>query len=253
MHWNDDGIVLAARRHGETSAVLHLLTRSHGRHGGLVRGGAGRRMRGLLQPGNELTVEWRGRLAEHLGSFTLELKASRAAALLDDAARLCAVSAACALTEAALPEREPHAPLYDAFVALLDALADGDTAAWPAVYVRWELGLLAELGFGLDLGECAASGATEDLTHVSPKSGRAVSAAAARPYRDALLRLPSFLAAGRGGPPAADSAADIRDGMALTGFFLERHVFGPQHQALPPARGRLLERFSGRVPRPPAS
>ncbi|HUN50408.1 MAG TPA: DNA repair protein RecO [Candidatus Sulfotelmatobacter sp.] len=240
MHWTDAGIVLAARKHGETSAVLSLLTRQHGRHAGLVRGGAGRRLKGVLQAGNELSVEWRGRLSEHLGTFAVELQAANAALLLDDALRLAGLAAACAMAEAALPEREPHGPLYDAFRVLLASLVAGD-ADWPRVYARWELGLLAELGFGLDLSHCAATGAVDDLTHVSPKTGRAVSAAAARPYADRLFRLPGFFINQGGGN---DAAAELRDGFALTGFFLERYVFSPHRQKMPPARTRLVERFS---------
>ncbi len=241
MQWSDDGIVLAARKHGESAAIVSLLTRAHGRHLGLVRGGAGRRQRGALQPGNEVRATWRARLAEHLGVFEIELSAARAAAVLDDPLRLAALSAACALADAALAEREPHPALLEAFRVLLGVLSGAD--AWPAVYVRWELGLLSELGFGLDLTACAATGATTDLTHVSPKSGRAVSAAAALPYADKLLVLPSFLAGPAGGPPANDARTDVRHGLDLTGYFLERYVFRPD-RGMPPARDRFVARFS---------
>jgi DNA repair protein RecO (recombination protein O) len=241
MHWVDDGIVLAARKHGETSVVLSLLTRLHGRHAGLVRGGVGRRLKGVLQAGNEVGVEWRGRLSEHLGTYAVELQASHAAVLLDDPLRLAGLSAACALTEAAVPEREPHTPLYDAFRVLLESLTTDD-ASWPTVYARWELGLLAELGFGLDLSQCAVTGVVEGLTHVSPKTGRAVSAAAARPYMDRLFRLPGFFVNQQ--TATADEGAELRDGFALTGFFLERYVFSPNRQKMPAARDRLVERFS---------
>jgi DNA repair protein RecO (recombination protein O) len=184
MQWRDDGIVLAVRKHGETGAVVSLLTRAHGRHAGLVRGGAGRRQRGVLQAGNEVHAEWRARLAEHLGSYTVELTRARAAELLALPAPLAGLSAACAVLEATLPEREPHAPLYDALAVLLDALAASE--AWPAVYVRFELGLLQELGFGLDLQACAMTGATEGLAYVSPRSGRAVTAEAAAPWKEKL-------------------------------------------------------------------
>ncbi len=240
MQWTDDGIVVAARRHGESAAIVALLTRTHGRHLGLVRGGAGRRQRGVLQPGNEVRATWRGRLAEHLGAYQIELTVARAAAVLDEPLQLAALSAACGLTDAALAEREPHPALFDAFRVLLAALP-GDPA-WPAVYVRWELGLLGELGFGLDLARCAVTGATEGLTHVSPKSGRAVSAEAAEPYLDKLLVLPSFL--GRG-PPANDPDSDVAHGLALTGYFLERYVFA-HGLGMPPARDRFVARFSGR-------
>ncbi len=239
MHWNDDGIVLSARRHGETSAVVTLLTRGHGRHAGLLRGGAGRRLRGILQPGNEVAAEWRARLAEHLGTFAVEPGQARAAGLLDHPARLAALAAACAVTEAALPEREPHPALFDALRVLLDALADGET--WPAVYVRWEMGLLQELGFGLDLSRCAATGDADDLAYVSPKSGRAVSRAAAEPYKHRLLPLPAFLLGVQTGLP---DAGDLKNGLALTGYFLDRHIFAGRNTTAPPARHRLVEKFS---------
>ena len=240
MHWSDDGIVLSARPHGESSVVLQLLTRARGRHAGLVRGGQGKRARGLYQPGNLVAANWSARLADHLGNYTCELVESHAARVLDAPARLAALSAAAAVSESALPEREPHAACFEGFLALLEALP-GDH--WAEVYVRWELALLAELGFGLDLESCAAGGANDQLAYVSPKSGRAVSLAAGEPYRDKLLTLPGFLA-GRGG----GGVEEVEQGLTLTGFFLERHVFAPHHRDLPPARRRLAERF----PAPPA-
>lgn len=244
MHWSDEGIILSRRRHGETAAVVSLLTRSHGRHAGLVRGGGGRRAGGLLQPGNEVAAEWRARLPEHLGTWQLDAKRAVAAEFLDDPLRLAALASACALADTALPEREPHRSVYEGFRVLLGALTANDPT-WPPVYVRWELGLLAELGFGLDLERCAATGTESELTHVSPKSGRAVSAAAARPYGGRLLPLPAFLANGRGSTAANDSAADLRDGLALTEFFLERHVYAPHQRKLPAARARLVARLTG--------
>jgi len=237
VEWADEGIVLSARRHGESAAVVHLLTRAHGRHAGLVRGGAGPRGRGLYQTGNRVSARWRARLAEHLGAFTGELIQAHAAALIDDPLRLSALSAACAVADATLPERQPYPTLFDALAALIDTL-HGSTQ-WPAAYVRWELGLLDVLGFGLDLGACAATGRNDDLAYVSPKTGRAVSLAAGAPYRDRLLPLPGFLI-GRGG---ADAAA-VRDGLRLTGWFLDRHVFAPHNRRMPPARERFVERFS---------
>lgn len=239
MYWSDDGIVLSVRRHGETSAVVTLLTRRHGRHAGLVRGGAGRRLRGILQPGNEVSAEWRARLAEHLGTFAVEPGRARVAELLDDPARLAALAAACAVTEASLPEREPHPALFDALRVLLDSLADGET--WPAVYVRWEMGLLQELGFGLDLSRCAATGDVDDLAYVSPKSGRAVSRTAAEPYKHRLLPLPAFLLGARTGLP---DDTDLKNGLTLTGYFLDRHIFAGRNTTAPPARHRLVEKFS---------
>jgi DNA repair protein RecO (recombination protein O) len=233
IEWSDEGIVLSARRHGESAAIVSLLTRGHGRHVGLVRGGAGRRARGLYEPGNRVTAAWRARLAEHLGHYACELAESRAALLLDDAARLAGLAAATALVDAALPEREPHARLFEGLDGFIARLCDG--AGWPAAYVRFELDLLADLGFGLDLARCAVTGSADDLTYVSPKSGRAVSAAAAAPYRDRLLPLPRFLTSS-----ATDTAvpsADILAGLRLTGFFLEQHAFS--HQPSSPGRGRL--------------
>ena len=235
MHWTDDGIVLSARAHGESSVVVQLLTRHQGRHAGLVRGGQGKRARGVFQPGNLVAANWSARLADHLGNYTCELVEAHAAGVLDDPNRLAALSAAAAVSETALPEREPHPACFEGFLALLTALP-GDH--WAEVYVRWELALLAELGFGLDLESCAAGGANDQLAYVSPKSGRAVSLAAGEPYRDKLFPLPGFLI-GRGG----GGTDEVEQGLALTGFFLERHVYAPHHRDLPPARRRLAERF----------
>ena len=221
MDWTDDGIVLSARKHGESAAVVHLMTRAHGRHAGLVRGGGGRRMRGVLQPGNQVRCVWRARLQEHLGHFTVELVRSRAAVLLDERLPLTALSAACALVDSMFPEREAHPGVHDDLLELFDALARPDT--WSAAYVRWEIVLLRELGFGLDLGSCAATGVRHDLVWVSPKSGRAVSADAGRPYRDRLLPLPGFLI---GDAPAR--AADVMAGLRLTGHFLATATTTPQ-------------------------
>ncbi len=239
MNWSDEGYVLSVRRHGEAAAIVNLLTREHGRHAGLVRGGAGRRLRGVLQPGNLVAAEWRGRLAEHLGSYTVEGMRDHAAGLLSDGNRLAGLTAAAAVTEAALPEREAHLAVHDGFAALLAALAG--TPNWAAIYVRFELGLLAELGFGLDLSHCAATGSTEDLAYVSPRSARAVSREAAAPYKEKLLPLPAFLL-----PEAGESLArqDILDGLKLTGYFLQSAVFAPHNQPLPMARERLVERIS---------
>lgn len=236
MEWSDDGLMLAVRPHGESGAVAHLLTRSHGRHAGLVHGGQSKSARAALQPGNALHVDWRARLADQLGSFSkLELTRAHAAAFLHDPVRLEALNAACALAEAALPERQPHPACFAALSALLHAL---EAESWPSVFVHFELALLRDLGFGLDLTVCAATGTTEDLVWVSPKSGRAVSGAAGEPYRDKLLRLPAFLVEGGEGDAEA-----VRAGLRLTGFFLLRHVLEPRRAALPAARGRMLERL----------
>jgi DNA repair protein RecO (recombination protein O) len=236
MQWTDEGIVLSCRRHGENAAVLMLLTVEHGRHAGLVRGATGGRLRGALQPGNELRATWRARLSEHLGTYTVEPGHARAGLVLGDRRRLAGLSAVCAVAEAVLPEREAHPVLHAATAALLGAIEHG-IPDWPAAYVRWELGLLQDLGFGLDLSRCAATGSTEDLIYVSPKSARAVSADAGSAYADKLLPLPGFLL-GRQGGPTDDSA--VADGLTLTGFFLERYLLS--HRAgTPPARARLVE------------
>lgn len=236
IEWRDSAFVLSARRHGESAQIVELLTRAHGRHLGLVRGGQSPRRRGVLQPGNAVAACWRGRLAEHLGALSVEPVRAHAAQLLDDPLRLAALTAAAALLSATLPEREPHGDVFAAFAALIEAL---DSAPdWPARYVLWERDLLAALGFGLDLSRCAASGATEDLLYVSPKSGRAVSRAAGLPYHDKLLPLPAFL--WRPTPAAPD---DLAQGLELTGYFLLRHLLLPQHRPLPPARARLKARL----------
>ncbi|HZT19537.1 MAG TPA: DNA repair protein RecO [Dongiaceae bacterium] len=235
MEWHDEGFVLAARRHGESDIVLSLLTRAHGRHAGLVKGGGGRRAAGLYEIGNRLSARWRGRLPEHLGHYACEVRSQPAAALLDEPLGLAALAAAAAMAEAAMPEREPHPRAFEGFAQLIAGLEAGDPPLnWAARYVRWELDLLAELGFGLDLASCALSGVAGDLAYVSPASGRAVSEQAAGPWRDRLLPLPAFLAGGG----EADLAA-IRQGLALTGSFLERHAV----DRLPAARARLLARL----------
>ena len=237
MEWNDDGIVLASRPHGESSAVVQLLTRIHGRHAGLVRGGASRRGRHVVEPGTLVSATWRARLAEHLGHLALDPSRHVGARLLDEPMRLAALSATCALAAAALPEREPHVGAFDGMLALLETLeADDDGALWPAVYVRWELGLLGELGFGLDLARCAATGRGDDLAFVSPRTGRAVSRDAGAPYADKLLVLPPFLCGGSEAGPEA-----VGQGLAITGHFLARHVFAALNQPLPPARERLVD------------
>jgi DNA repair protein RecO (recombination protein O) len=235
MDWRDTGFVLTARRHGESGLVVELLTEAHGRHSGLVRGGQSPKRRALLQPGNLVAATWRGRLAEHLGAFEIELLRPHAAALIDDPDRLAALSAAAALIALALPEREPHADVFADMGRLIAAL---DSPAWAASYIVWECALLAALGFGLDLSACAATGVNDDLTYVSPRSGRAVSRSAGAPYHDKLLPLPGFL-----WRDAAAEAADIIAGLALTGHFLHHHLLEPQGRALPEARARLADRL----------
>jgi len=236
MEWTDDGIVLGVRRHGESSAIAELLTRDHGRHLGLVRGGASSRMRPLLQPGNGVRAVWRARLDEHLGTYAIEGLRLRAAGLLAASHAVYGVTHLAALARL-LPERDPHQDLYEMLERTLD---DFDDAGEAAVHlVRFELAMLAELGFGLDLENCAATGATSDLVYVSPKSGGAVSRAAGEPWRDRLFRLPTFLRVGEAGSNGW-SAQDLQDGFRLTGWFLMRHVLEPRGQGHSDARDGFI-------------
>lgn len=235
MRWQDEAIVLSARPHGETAAIVQLLTRYQGRHAGLVRGGQSARVRGVYQSGNRVAATWSGRLPEHLGTLECELVDAHAATVLDDPDRLAALASATAVCEGAMPERQPHPACYEGLLALFEAL---ESEHWAEVYVRWELALLAELGFGLDLSSCAAGGDNDQLAYVSPRSGRAVSLSAGTPYREKLLTLPAFLV-GR----SEGGSAEVAEGLALTGFFLERHLFHPHDKALPAARRRLEQRF----------
>jgi DNA repair protein RecO (recombination protein O) len=237
MQWEDEGIVLGARRYGESGLIVQLLTRAQGRHAGLVRGGQGRKLRVVFETGNRVAATWKARLAEHLGLMTGELLASHAARIIEDPARLACLAAATAIAEAALPEREPHPRAFDGLEALLGAL-DADHG-WAVGYVEWELILLTELGFGLDLSRCAATGETADLVYVSPKSGHAVSAKAGEPYRDKLLPLPAFLLPGGFADPP--SPPEALDGVRLTGYFLDHRVFAPHGRETPPARARFVD------------
>jgi DNA repair protein RecO (recombination protein O) len=234
MEWSDEGMILSVRPHGETGAVLELFTRRNGRHLGLVHGGRSRKLRPILQIGNHVEASWKARIADNLGHFALELRKSYAALVLDDAAALAALTSIAALARL-LPERDPHPNLFEVTLFVLGYLDEREV--WPALLVRWELALLEELGFGLDLTTCAATGATTDLTYVSPKSGRAVSTAAGEPYKERLLALPQFLA---GRAPEGVSAADVAAGLALTEHFLLARVLRPRDLAMPETRNRLL-------------
>ena len=232
MEFTDEAYVLGARPHGETGVIVHVLTSAHGVHAAHIAGGASRKMKAMLQPGAHVMFSYRARHADQLGSATME-PAGPSPDLFDDPLGLIGLQAATVMTQAALPEREPHPGAFLAFSALLGAFVF--PAIWPAVYVRYEAGLLDELGFGLDLSACAVTGSREDLAYVSPKSARAVSMAAGAPYRDRLLRLPGFLLSSQGGL----HDGDVADGLALTGFFLARHVFHPHDRPLPEIRARL--------------
>jgi DNA repair protein RecO (recombination protein O) len=239
MQWTDDGIVLGVKRHGETSVILELMTHEHGRHLGLVRGGGAPRLRAVLQPGNALRATWRARLDEHLGHYTVEALNLRAAAFLPAAHAVHGVTHLAALFRL-LAEREPHAGLYAELDTILDRLDDAQAVA--PMIARFELDFLAELGFGLDLATCAATGTTDDLIYVSPRSGRAVSRSAGEAYRDRLMPLPGFLQA----QTAPQAAGDLTDAFALTGFFLDRHAFAPRGLPLPEARAHFVSALTRR-------
>lgn len=236
MEWEDEAIVLASRLHGETGAIAELLTREHGRHLGLVHGGASRRMRGLLQAGTLVRAQWKARLSEHLGALALDVARSRADVLMEAPVALSGLQAAAGVLAASLAEREPHPPIFEALCALIELAGETEPIDWAATYVAFEVGLLAELGFGLDLARCAVTGSPEDLGFVSPKSGRAVSREAAAPYADRLLPLPAFLLGTQAG---AVSATEVCQGLALTLHFLDRNVWRPHERAIPPARQRF--------------
>jgi DNA repair protein RecO (recombination protein O) len=237
MEFEDDAFVLSARPFGEAGAIIELLTARHGRYAAHVAGGASRRLRPILQAGGPVIARYRARTGEQLGSASLEAAGPGPAALFDDPLPLAGLSAAAAVAAGALPEREPHPGAYLAFQALTQALAATDL--WPAVFVRFEAGLLAELGFGLDLSKCAATGATDELVYVSPRTGRAVSRAAGEPYRDRLLTLPPFLLSAQSGL----GPGDIGAGLTLTAHFLEAFIFNPLNRPLPPARLWLADRL----------
>jgi DNA repair protein RecO (recombination protein O) len=238
MEFEDDAFVLSARPFGEAGAIVELLTASHGKYAAHVAGGASKRLKPLLQAGAPVTVRFRARVADQLGSASLEAAGAGPADLFDDALALSGLAAAAAVAAGALPEREPHAGAYLAFQALAQALTA--TELWPAVFVRFEAGLLQELGFGLDLSKCAATGSTDDLVYVSPRTGRAVSRAAGEPYRDRLLALPPFLLSSQ----SRLEPGDVRAGLALTAHFLEAFIFNPLNRPLPPARLWLVDRLS---------
>ena len=235
MQWTDEGVILGTRRHGETSLIIELLTAEHGRHLGLVRGGRSRRQQPMLQPGNSVLATWRARLEEHLGNYSIEPATLRAAQLMQGAVGLYGLQMVAALVRL-LPERDPHPQLYRGVVALLDLLDDPVVAG--GLLVRLEARMLEELGFGLDLERCAATGTTGDLVYVSPKTGRAVSRSAGEPYNDRLLKLPGFLSKNeKVGQP---DPADILAGFRLTGYFLQRHVYEPRGIESPQARSQFI-------------
>jgi len=238
MEWRDEGILIGSRRHGETSVIIEVFTPAHGRHAGVVRGGTSRKIAPSLQPGAQLDLTWRARLEDHIGGFTVEPVRSRAALAMGGRLALAGLNAVTGLLRFCLPEREVHLPLYLRTEALLDLLGQDDI--WPLAYLRWELSLLEELGYGLDLGSCAVTGAVEDLAYVSPKSGRAVSRAGAGEWAERLLPLPDVL---RGVGPGPD--AEISQGLRITGHFLAARLAADLgNRPLPDARARYVEAFN---------
>ena len=236
MEWRAEGILLWVRRHGETSAIVEVLTSEHGRHAGLVQGGATRAKAHMLQPGAQLSLEWSARLAEHLGSFRIDLIHSRAGTIMSSRDALAVLNVVSALLVRLTPEREPCPHLYDATLELVDCLGDANPF-WPILYARWEMILLETVGFGLDLGSCASTGTTDDLVYVSPRSGRAVCRAAGAPFANRMLPLPPFLI-GRGRP----NMADVRESLRLTGYFLQHWVCPAfEMKDLPEVRKRLID------------
>jgi len=237
MDWRDHGILLAVRRHGETSAIIEVFTETHGRHAGVVRGGTSRKIAPILQPGAQLDVTWRARLEDHIGTFQVEPIRSRAAAVMGSRQALAGLNAVIGVLSFCLPEREAHGGLYRRTEQLMDLL--GQDEVWPLAYLRWELALLEEMGFGLDLTRCAVTGVQDGLTFVSPKSGRAVSEVGAGEWADRLLPLPGALV-GKGEAPDAE----IAQGLETTGYFM-RHKLAQEllHKPLPEARQRFVDLF----------
>lgn len=236
MDWRDEGFLISARRHGESAAIVEVFTAEHGRHAGVVRGGGSRRMAPVLQPGGRFSLEWSARLEDHIGTFRVDPIRAQTARIMADPAALAALGSVVALIGAALPERASHPALYARSLDLIEAL--GGPPDWPVRYALWELALLGELGFGLDLERCAATGGTEDLVYVSPRSGRAVSRAGGADWKERLLPLPGFLR----DPDGPVSASDLGQALRLSGFFLEARLAPTlARERLPPARGRAVE------------
>lgn len=235
LEWEDSGIILSVRGHGEAGGVASILTRDHGRAMGYVYGATSTKNRGMLEAGNLVSIHWQAKSQDQLGTFTLELEKSHAADVMDDPVKLTAMQSACALADKTLPEREKHAGVYEGMRALMASFA---TDIWAPTYIYWEIGLLRELGFGLDLSKCAATGAIEELIYVSPKSGCAVSASAGAIYKEKLLHLPGFL---RGAGVFEDQ--DILNGLKLTGHFFLHRVFSQANTNLPEPRLRLEEKY----------
>ena len=239
MKWSDQAIVLSSKKYGENALVVVLMTKTHGKHAGLVRGGTSKKARGLYEPGNFVTAHWNARLEDHLGIYTCELLASNAALVLNNPLILAGLSSACAVTERAFPERESH-PIF--FANLTELIASLGAMHWIAYYVSWELKLLADLGFGLDLSNCAATGSKEELVYISPKSGKAISKSAGKPYHHKLLRLPEFLTNDLKNSEKP-SINDLVAGLELSRYFLQHNIFINYKNGEPPARIRFVDRL----------
>lgn len=237
MEFTEEAFVLSARSHGDTGVVVELLTEAHGRHAAYVAGGASRKMKPFLQPGARVIADYRARTSDHLGSARLEPVGEGPSALFEDSMALTGLAAAAAVAQGALPERDPHPGAFLAFEALMAAFALPEV--WPAIFVRFEAGLLEDLGFGLDLSRCAVTGTMDDLVWVSPRTGRAVSRAAGAPYADKLLVLPPFML----GAQAGLGPGDVGAGLALTGHFLEQFLFHPQNRPIPSARVWMIDKL----------
>ncbi len=237
--WSDTGLILNVQPHGDHGAVVSILTAENGRHAGFVHGAQSKSKRGDISISTLVDVEWSARLSNNLGQFKCEARKSYAVYAMDDQRKLLAIQSLCAIAHLTLPEREEASGIFDATLAFLDSL---ETDIWAAAYIAWEMGLLRSLGFGVDLSSCAATGETENLIYVSPKSGRAVSKAGGAPYKERLLPLPDFLV---GGSDISDQA--VADGLMMTGYFLQHRVFGmTSNLVLPDVRHRLHDQFAVR-------
>lgn len=245
MQWNDIAILISVRKHGETSAIIRVLSHEHGVHAGVVKGINSKANRGIFQPGNLLNVTWKARLSEHIGMFKAELQEASTAYIMQDATRLAALSSACSMVELSLPERHPYHRLYEIFIEFINSLKHDEN--WHKSYVKLELDLLAESGFGLDLSSCVATGKTDDLIYVSPKSGRAVSSDAGEPYKDKLLPLPDFLLPDNEPSlksPLVSNYIKMQEtlaGLRLSGYFLEHWLLEPHNRKMPAARQRFID------------
>ena len=233
MEWTGQGLIIGVRRHGESSVIAEAMVQGRGRHLGLVRSGRSRRQASTLQLGNSVQLVWRARLEDHLGAFTVELLQARAAELITDRTSLYVAQLLCGHLHL-LPERDPHDRLLAKTLEILDG--EWDNASLAVELARFEFMLLDEMGFGLDIYSCAVTGALDGLTHVSPKTGRAVTAQAAKPYIDRLLPLPAFLAR-----EAEVTATDIADAFRVTGHFLSMHVWTARQIDPPATRDQLIE------------